>query len=100
MRTPRGPGEAAARRASTDPGTAGGKSRAGWSRRNSLQLHAWVDGLVQQVREEVQHHGGDRDIDRHRLDHREIAALDREYHLPADPRDGKEALDQERAGDQ
>src|SRR4051812_9654720 len=46
-----------------------------------LQLHARIDGLVHQVREQVHDHGRNGDINRDRLDHREVTALDRENHL-------------------
>ena len=70
------------------------------SRPPSFELHARVDCLVDQVREQVDDHRRERDIDGDRLDHREIAALDGEDHFAADARDREEALDQERAGQQ
>src|SRR3989454_10070908 len=66
----------------------------------SLELHARVDRLVQEIGGEVHHHGVHRDLDGHRLDHRKVAALYGEDHLAPDAGDREEALDEEGAGEQ
>src|SRR5690242_3457825 len=60
-----------------------------------LELDPWIHRLVHEVGEQIEHHGRDGDVDGDRLDHGEVAAFDREYHLASDPGDGEEALDQE-----
>src|ERR1051325_6544967 len=61
-----------------------------------LELYPRIHGFVHEIREQVEHHGCHRDVDRDRLDHGEVAALDRENHLAADSGYREEALDEKR----
>ena len=53
--------------------------------------------LVEQVGEQVDEHRQHGDVDRHRLDHRVVAAVHRQQHLAAQAGNREEHLDQERA---
>src|SRR5207237_6817954 len=64
------------------------------------ELHARVDGLVHQVGEKRENHGGNGDVDGDRLEQRKVAPLDREDHFAADARNREKALDQKGADKQ
>src|SRR5437899_7708594 len=65
--------------------------------RRSSKLHARIDQLVEQIGQKVDHHRQRGKIDRDRLDHGVIAAVDRSEDFPSQPGNRKEYLDEKRA---
>src|SRR6185437_16307676 len=63
----------------------------------SFEGHARVDELVHHVDQQVDHHRDDGEVDGHRLDDGEVAAVHRGHDLPPEAGDREEHLEEERA---